>query len=102
MTFEEFETIFLEIIKRTSIRETYLNSVPSDIRTAIFDNEYVNQLGITNDILMQCLFGEELLSELLWYLYEWKEGFEISVEDTKYVINNQEDFFKYIKEIYFV
>lgn len=100
MKFYEFKLIFSEILERTHLSEEYLRSIPTDIQKAFCENEYVNQLGIINDVLLQCVFGD-LSGEVYFFLYDWKEGFKIEVDDKEYIINCLDDFFQYIHEIYF-
>lgn len=84
-------------------QEEYLDKIPSDIRDAFFDNSYVNDMSMKNDILMLALFGDIVVEDVFWFLYEYKEGsagphVSLDSEDTL-TFNTDEDYYKYLEGI---
>jgi hypothetical protein len=49
----------------------WIDSIPSDIREAFFDNPVVNTLGESNDMLLRSFFHEYEYNEINWLLHEW-------------------------------
>jgi hypothetical protein len=84
-------------------QEDYLNKIPSDIRDAVFDNSYVNDLSMKNDILMSALFDEVVVEDIFWFLYEYREGSEgphIKRPDgVEFTFNTDEDYYTYLKTV---
>ncbi len=102
MNFEKFKSIVTMLKIEDDKREAWLSSIPWSLREAFFDNEYVASFqGIINNLLEVLLPNECLEEDVNWFLFEWRPGFTIFVADKDYVINNIDDYFEYIKEVYF-
>lgn len=78
----------------------YLDSVPSDISSVVFDNEYANMNGIKFDIVLQALFGD-YIEEVYWFLYEFKPGKSlgphITVDQKEYTFKDEQDYYDYLE-----
>lgn len=74
----------------------YIESIPKDIASAFFDNEYVNNIAITAENTLVTLLGSNLYDEYTWFVWDWKPGYTIEIQDHKYIINNIDDFMKYL------
>ena len=71
------EQLFRKLYELKQARFAYLDTVPRDIQSALFDNEFVNTLDTTIQILIEKVFGESYGIE--WFLYEWKPGMEVGI-----------------------
>jgi hypothetical protein len=84
-------------------QEEYLNKIPNDIQDAFFDNSYVNDASMKNDILMSALFGEVVSEDIFWFMYEYKEGSagpHVEYPDgTKFTFNTDDDYYKYLETL---
>lgn len=92
-----FKERLLRILSAKEAQDKYIDSIPSDIRDAIFDNTYSNEQGMLNDFLMKELFGDQLVEEVYWFLYDWKPGVTITTRTSSgspivHVINTIDDF----------
>jgi hypothetical protein len=75
--------------------DIFLESINPQIVSAFYDNDYVNSLHRKNDLALKMAFGS-LYDEICWFLYDWKPGFEIQVNDVAYIINDVNDYIKYL------
>ena len=90
------EQLFRTLYKNNESRVAYADSVPMDL--PIFDNFYVDSLLMENDLQIEEVFGEHA-SSILWFLYEWKPGFEIGQGDVVVKIQDIEQFIQYMKDV---
>jgi hypothetical protein len=74
----------------------YIDSIPKDIASVFFDNVYVNNIATSLDNTLETLLGVELFDEYTWFVWDWKPGYTIEIQDHKYIINNIDDFMKYL------
>ena len=74
----------------------YIESIPKDIASAFIDNEYVNNIATSLDNTLEILLGVDLFDEYAWFVWDWKPGYTIEIQDHKYIINNIDDFMKYL------
>ena len=102
MNFEKFKSIVNILKTEDEKREVWISTLPWSLREAFFDNEYVASLhGIISNLLEVLLPNECLEDDVNWFIFEWRPGFTILVADKIYVINDIDDYFEYIKEVYF-
>jgi hypothetical protein len=83
-------------------QEEYLKSIPSDIKSVFFENQYTNLLSMQKDLLIDQLFGD-MAEDVFWFLYEFEAGKSpgphcILADGTEYVYNTNEDYYAYLKE----
>lgn len=94
------EEMFRKIVELHDKREAYFNSIPADLRSIVFDNEYANSLYKENEILMEQMFGEHY-EDVMWYLYEWKTNYWmggiVSVNGVETKINNLDEYIDWLK-----
>ena len=93
------ETIFRKLYKNEQRRIEWIDKVPSDIQSAFFDNDYVNSLHNSNDLLMEAVFQEHYDS-VMWFLCDWKPGVtdevgHVGCEPTK--IENIDQYIEWMK-----
>lgn len=100
MRFVDFKTLLQSICDEVAVREDYISKVPSDIRTGIFDNEYVNSLNKTLDLLLRHMF-KDYFDDVEWFLYEVyihrNAPKMITVDDKNYLISDLNTFLNYAK-----
>lgn len=99
MFLEDFDRIVDNLKKSLILRESYLDSLPSNFSELIVDNPHTNQMSITNDMLVEELFSD-MTDHVMWYLYEWKPGYSIEENGVTYIINFHKDFVEATKQIY--
>ena len=100
MNYKEFEPIFTRIYSENKKQDEFLNSIPSSIRDAFFDNDYSNSLEMLKDFMMEKLFSMEISVDILYFLYDWESGYHIETNGNSYIINDFEDMLKYFKKAY--
>ena len=71
---ELFKKIYAEHVKG----DIWLDTVPTEISSIIFDNPYVESITRSNSILLETVFGAHAES-IYWFMYEWKPGDEVAI-----------------------
>ena len=71
--------LFKHLYTNMQKRDAYLDTIPPDLNSAFFDNTYVNLLDEDNSIMAHMIFGEHIES-IMWFLYEWKPGYEVGCD----------------------
>ena len=105
LSFGEFKEVVTNIYTLNKAAEDYtetLRAIDASFASYLEENEKVEFLYRINDSLMMNLFGD-MAEDIYWLFYEWKLGMAMNFEvnDKKYTINNLEDFFNYIFEVYY-
>jgi hypothetical protein len=88
--------LFRKLYASHCARENYLDGIPTDICSAIFDNKFVNLLYNDNSIMMQELFGEHQAA-VDWFLHEWNPSLCAQKDDEEYYFANIEQYITYMK-----
>lgn len=88
--------IFRALYKSYVARGEYIDKVPNDIVTYVFDNKYVNLLQDDNSMMMCILFGEHM-EAVEWFLYEWDIGKCAAVHNKEYYFKDIEEYIDYMK-----
>ena len=79
-------------------RDAYLETIPQDLRSVVFDNEYAENLQAENALLMAAVFGERLNDWVGYFLYEWKPGYHVTDEHGKeWKLESDEDYYKFFE-----
>jgi hypothetical protein len=91
-----FRKVLEDNLSCKEINIKYIDSIPKDIVSAFFDNEYVNNIAITAENTLIILLGPDLYDEYTWFVWDWKPGYTIEIQDNKYIINNIDDFMEYL------
>jgi hypothetical protein len=91
-----FRKVLEDNLSCKEINIKYIDSIPKDIVSAFFDNEYVNNIAITAENTLITLLGPDLYDEYTWFFWDWKPGYTIEIQDHKYIINNIDDFMEYL------
>ncbi len=78
--------------------EDFLKSINISVRSAFYDNGYVDSLYKKQDLALRLALGD-LYDDVYWFLNDWQPGFEILINSKKYTINNIDDYFKYLTEM---
>lgn len=99
ITFEQFKQAVTMLKVEHDARDKYIDQVPHDIQSAVFDNYYTNSLGIVADRLADMLFAE-YADDVAWFLYEcdYDRIARIEVEDRVYIIDSIETYFAYAEQ----
>ena len=100
MNYKEFEPIFTRIYSDTKKQDEFLKSIPVSIRDAFFDNEYSNSLEMLKEFMMKKLFSTEITDDIMYFLYDWKSGYDIETNGNIYIIDDFEDMLIYFKKEY--
>lgn len=79
---------------------TYIDSLPSDIASCIYDNEYANLQGLKFDMVLQALFGDST-EEAYWFLYEFVPGATsgphlITESGDEFTFANDDEYYDYL------
>jgi hypothetical protein len=93
------EELFRKLYEEEVRRDNWFKSLPLDINSAFFDNEYVNSLYYENSMLIEKVFDEHAES-VFWFIYEWKPGYEVEFDGktTKiYDIDGYINWMKYVE-----
>lgn len=90
------EHIFRQLYASKIERDAYFDSIPSDIAPVVWDNRYVTLLEGDYQILFEGLFGDDAES-ILWFLHEWRPGFEVGVGGMMTQINDIDQYIDWIK-----
>jgi hypothetical protein len=100
---ELFKALYAERVKGAK----YIESLPTDISAAFFDNEYANCSSFSNTMLLKYAFGEHF-EAVEWFFYEWKPGMvcmmvlttgtQCEKVEFKKVINNIDDYIDWMRE----
>ncbi len=105
ITFEKFKVIVTRLYKLNLSTEQYLKAlgeIDPDLEDHFTESKPVNNLYLMNDILMIQCFGD--LSDVVnWLFYDFQDG-ETNIlhhENDVYYINNLDEYFNTIKEIYY-
>lgn len=77
----------------------WVDSIPSEIREAFFDNLVVNTIAENNDLLLSCFFDEYEYKEIDWLLHEWLNNRDLTavidgVEHKMKTIGDAVEFYK--------
>ncbi len=103
MNFEVFEKLLTDIYSLHQELEAYntkMHQLDRGFSNYLIESPAVLISNRISDKLMTTLFGE-MLEDVLWFLYDWKEGYEIEVDGKKYIINNLDDYLAYVKDVYY-
>ena len=92
----ELHQLLETILKFRNEGTEWVESLNSDIRSAFYENKYVNSILMEIDVLLKLAVGNELIDDVEWFLYEWKPGFNIQIDDQTHEINNLGDFMRYL------
>lgn len=96
----------IELVKqlRESMKrqDEYLEALPREFQEMLFDNAYCSYFEIQRDQMLQVLFGNEMYEDINWFLFEFTPGKSpgphIIVDGKEYVLNSDEDYYRYLLE----
>ncbi|CAB4129867.1 hypothetical protein UFOVP116_153 [uncultured Caudovirales phage] len=82
-------------------QDSYLDTVPQDLQSAVFANQYTEIENRKVDMLVAELFGD-LAEDVNWFLYDFKfgktTGPHIVLEcGTEYTFNTPDDYYTYLE-----
>jgi hypothetical protein len=102
MKYSDFVKILTVLDKQNRIRDAWIDTVPSEINAAFFENTYVNSLCREIEFLKEQLIPATLLYDIDWFLYEVnRETGSIAVQnDTEVTIKTLDDFLELVKSYY--
>lgn len=109
ISFESFSSFILQFVKAQKAMDSYIESVPADIRDAIFANSYSEGLQTQLENSLKFFLPADLYEDFQWfreYLYsDFKNKPTISIENDnnprEYVISSVEAYLEYIKIEFF-
>jgi hypothetical protein len=103
MTYEKFEQIFSFLYNQNKAQNAWVDKLPHDISSAFFDNEYVNSISLSKEMLLDNLFEDQFLRYDIDYIL-YNEARYIINGDIEWKFDNSselEEFLEYFKEVYF-
>jgi hypothetical protein len=78
----------------------YVDSIPRDIRTSVFDNTYSDIQDKMVNELVKAHF-KTMATDVFWFLYEFTAGKtagpHVSIDGVDYYFNTNEDYYKYLE-----
>lgn len=96
MTMKKSE-VFRKLVQLRTDADVFIDSIPSPINEAIFDNDYSNAQGLMIDMLSDAYFGKHAES-VNWFLYEWKPGYTVSIDGKETVIEYLDEYIEWMIE----
>ena len=96
ITFDQFIQIVLEY-EKVRIANAHLDSYPSDYGELIVNDGYVNASMMFTERALEILLPDHYEC-LAWWMYEWKPGFIIRVDEKTYTIYNVDDYLTFKQE----
>lgn len=90
--------VFRALVESNNKRNNYIDSVPRDIQSVVFDNGYVDTILRDNTMLIDAYFGEYAQS-VSWFLYEWQPGFEVGMNGETEAIYNFEQYIDWMRRM---
>lgn len=75
----------------------FIDTIPSSISAAFFDNEYVESLSMANSLMLTHVFGDHTDS-ISWFLYEWTPGAKVSCNSITKKINNIDEYIDWMAQ----
>ena len=100
MKFEVFKGLFNTLLSEAKVRDEFITSVPSSIRDAFFDNEYVESYYREVNALTSVLFTDKmLLDDIDYFIYETAPFIIIRGENAEreYNINSEKEMLSYFE-----
>ena len=98
MTYEEFEPLFIMLVKEKEKQDNFIKCLPNSISAAFFDNEYVESFERQINALMEALFEDK---DLLESVYDLMYGAFFGINDETPVLETIHDKLAYVKTNYF-
>ena len=93
----------LKKIRKINVdQDKYLDSIPRDLRSSVFDNKFAALEGSKNDVIMQSLFGD-FYEDVCWFLYEFDtlklplSTPHIVADGKEYFFKTDDDYYKYLE-----
>lgn len=96
LTSRALRHLLTDITTFRNIGDAWLNTIPTEIRESFYENPYVNSILMEHDTLLKFTLGD-LCDDVFWFLYDWKPGFHITVDDRQYIINDLNDYITYLE-----
>jgi cobalamin-dependent methionine synthase I len=87
--------LFKQLVLENTARQEYIDRLPYDISAAFFDNQYVNSLSRTEELLIEKVF-EDRAYAVYWFLYEWKPGMEVGMQNVKKKIDTVDQYIEWM------
>ena len=92
----ELRSLLHTLMELRRKEDEWVESLPGEIRSAFYENVYVNNILLEFDHLLKFAIGD-LYEDVQWFLYDWKPGYEIQVNETKHVIKTLDDYMRYLE-----
>lgn len=101
ISFSDFSNLVLIFASSISIKSAYIESIPSDIRTAIFDNQWSNSDYNTINAILEMCMPKIIKADFDWFCEvahsDFKNKPAIEVNGTRYVIDSVNAYLEYAK-----
>ena len=100
ITFDEFRQLAQKIAKLKEDNDRYLDSIPTDIKSFIFDNTYIENELIQNSIALKLLLGDNLYDDFQWFLWDNSRSNKENGDEPNIIINS--DKIESLKRYYYI
>ena len=100
ITFDEFRQLAQKITKLKEDNDRYLDSIPTDIKSFIFNNTYIENELIQNSIALKLLLGDNLYDDFQWFLWENPRSNKKNGDEPNIIINS--DKIESVKRYYYI
>jgi pyruvate-formate lyase-activating enzyme len=101
MSYGQFVEIFTALYNETAVQNAFVDSLPSTIKEAFIDNEYTNSLAREKRLLLKHLFAQPIFEVIDYFLYDFKFGYKVIVDDVEYKPSNFDEILNFFKEVYY-
>ena len=102
MKYSDFVEFFNTFNDNSEKSKEYLDSIPSDIRPFLYENDYVDYLYSINTAAINLAFADNTNARdaFYWYVYDTSLTGTVEVDGKVYNITTDEEFLQYMKEQY--
>lgn len=101
MNFDNFKSIFTVLYNETAKQNAFIDSLPRSINMAFCDNEYTESMATEKRVLLKHLFSKPIVDDIDYFIYEFKLGYKVVVNNVEYSPKNLEEILNYFKEIHY-
>ena len=103
MYLEDFREIVEKMVATHEAKTHYTNKlreVDLILGDFVIENRYTNLIEMENEYLLRKLLGENLCEDVFWFIYDWKPGYEVGIDNVTYKIEDINSYMSYINNVY--
>ena len=106
MNYNDFCDVVTDWYEFNEKSTKYIDSIPSDLRESVYNNEYINNTSSIFDIIAKKYFGD-LYEDICWFIYECNDRIKawqyqdsppnVTIHGREYWINDLQSYLHYAK-----